>query len=79
MLNCFGPVRSGENIIGSVQGQGNKIYYFLVQFGLPQKITGQYRVGVPKTLPRRTQVCMWDKVDRASSKMCVDVTANFKW
>ena len=54
MLNCFGPVRSGENIIGSVRGQGHKIYYFSVRSGSGQKITGQYGVGVPKTLPRRT-------------------------
>ena len=26
MLKCFGPVRSGENIIGSVQGRGHQIY-----------------------------------------------------
>ena len=54
MLNCFGPVRSGENIIGSVRGRGNKIYYFSVRSGSGQKITGQYGIGVPKTLPRRT-------------------------
>ena len=54
MLNCFGPVRSGENIIGSVRGRGHKIYYFSVWSGSGQKITGQYGVGVPKTLPRRT-------------------------
>ena len=56
MLNCFGPVWSGENIIGSVRGQGHKIYYFSVRSGSGQKITGQYRFGVPKTLPRRTLV-----------------------
>ena len=54
MLNCFGPVRSGENIIGSVRGRGHKIYYFSVRSGSGQKITGQCGVGVPKTLPRRT-------------------------
>ena len=52
MLNCFGPVR--WNIIGSVWGQGHKIYYFSVRSGSGQKITGQYGIGVPKTLPRRT-------------------------
>ena len=56
MLNCFGPVRSGENIIGSVRGQGHKIYYFSVRSGSGQKITGQYGVGVAKTLPRRTLI-----------------------
>ena len=56
MLNCFGPVRSGENIIGSVRGRGHKIYYFSVRSGSGQNITGQYGVGVPKTLPRRTLV-----------------------
>ena len=54
MLNCFGPVRSGENTIGSVLGRGHKIYYFSVRSGSGQKITGQNGVGVPKTLPRRT-------------------------
>ena len=54
MLNCFGPVRSGENIIGSVRGRGHKIYYFSVRSESGQKITGQFGVGVPKTLPRRT-------------------------
>ena len=54
MLNCFGPVRSGENKIESVRGRGHKIYYFSVRSGSGQKITGQYGVGVPKTLPRRT-------------------------
>ena len=66
VLNCFGPVRSGENIIGSVRGRGHKIYYFSVRSGSGKKITGQYGVGVPKTLPRRTLIptsfCMfWDK------------------
>ena len=56
MLNCFGPVRSGENIIGSVRGRGHKIYYFSVRSGSEQKITGQYGIGVPKTLPRRTLI-----------------------
>ena len=56
MLNCFGPVRSGENIIGSVRGRGHKIYYFSVRSGSGQKITGQCRFGVPKTLPRRTLI-----------------------
>ena len=56
MLNCFGPVRSRENIIGSVRGRGHKIYYFSVRSGSGQKITGQYGVGVPKTLPRRTLI-----------------------
>ena len=56
MLNCFGPVRSGENIIGSVRGRGHKIYYFSVRSGSGQKITGHYGVGVPKTLPRRTLI-----------------------
>ena len=56
MLNCFGPVQSGENIIGSVRGRGHKIYYFSVRSGSGQKITGQYLFGVPKTLPRRTLV-----------------------
>ena len=54
MLNCFGPVRSGEYIIGSVRGRGHKIYYFSVRSGSGQNITGQYRFGVPKLLPRRT-------------------------
>ena len=54
MLNCFGPVRSGENIIGSVRGRGHKVYYFSVRSGSGKKITGQYGFGVPKTLPRRT-------------------------
>ena len=34
MLNCFGPVWSRENIIGSVRGRGHKIYYFLVRSGV---------------------------------------------
>ena len=54
MLNCFGPVWSGENIIGSVRGWGHKVYCFSVRSGSGQKIMGQYGVGVPKTLPRRT-------------------------
>ena len=56
MLICFGPVRSGENIIRSVRGRGHRIYFFSVQSGSGQKITGRFRVGVPKTLPRRTLV-----------------------
>ena len=48
MLNCFGPVRSRVNIIGSVRGRGHNIYYFSVQCGSGQKITGQYGVGVSK-------------------------------
>ena len=56
VFNCFGPVRFGENIIGSVRGRDHKIYYFSVRSGSGQKITGQYGVGVPKTLPRRTLV-----------------------
>ena len=52
MLNCFGPVRSGENIIGS-SGVG-AIKFTIFRSGLGQKITGQYGVEVPKTLPRRT-------------------------
>ena len=58
MLNCFGPVRSGENIIGSVRGRGHKMYNFSVRSGSGQKITGQYGIGVPKTLPRRTLLVM---------------------
>ena len=50
LINCFGVVQSGQKIIGSVRGRGHKIYYFSVQSGLGQKITGHYRVGVPKTL-----------------------------
>ena len=49
LLNCFSLVRSGENIIGSLWGRSHKIYNFLVRSG-----SGQYGVGVPKTLPRRT-------------------------
>ena len=60
MLNCFGPVWSGENIIGSVRGRGLKIYYFSVRSGSGQKTTGQYGVGVPKTLPRRTLHHIYD-------------------
>ena len=56
MLNCFSPVRSGKNIIGSVPGRGHKIYYFSVRSWSGQKITGQYGVGVPKALPRGTLV-----------------------
>ena len=56
MLNCFGPVRSGENIIGSVRGRGHKIYYFSVRSGSGQKLTGHFGVGVSKTLPRRTLI-----------------------
>ena len=63
MLNFFGLVRSGENIIGSVRGRGHKIYYFSVRSGSGQKITGQYGVGVPKTLPRRTLVWSADEVN----------------
>ena len=62
MLNCFGPVRSGENIIGSVRGRGHKIYYFSVRSESGKKITGQYGFGVPKTLPSRTLIsisCFW--------------------
>ena len=58
MLNYFGSVRSGENIIGSVQGRGHKIDYFSFQSGSGQKITGNYGVGVLKTLPRRTLVAV---------------------
>ena len=58
MLDCFGPVRSGENIIGSVRGRGHKIYYFSVLSGSGKKITGQYGFGVPKTLPRRSLQAM---------------------
>ena len=58
MLNCFGPVRSGENIIGSVRGQGHRIYYFSVLSRSGQKITGRFGVGVPKTLPRKTLVSL---------------------
>ena len=66
MLYCFGPVRSGkniiglvrsgENIIGSVRGRGHKICYFSVRSGLGQMVTGHYGIGVPKTLPRRTLI-----------------------
>ena len=56
MLNCFGPVRSGENIIWSVRDRGHRIYYFSVRSGSGQEITGRFGVGVPKTLPRRTLV-----------------------
>ena len=31
---------------------GHKMYYFWVQCGSSQKITGHYGVWVPKTLPR---------------------------
>ena len=55
ILNCFGPVQGKYNRVGP--GSGHKIYYFLVQSGSGQKITGQYGVGVPKTLPHRTLVC----------------------
>ena len=48
--------RSGENIIESVRGRGHKICYFSVRSGSGQKITGQCRFGVPKTLPRRTLI-----------------------
>ena len=48
MLNCFGLVRSWENIIGLVRGQGHKIYYFSVWFGSGQKITGS---GCQKPCP----------------------------
>ena len=61
MLNCFGPVRPGENIIGS-SGLG-VIKFTIFRSGPVQKITGQYGVGVPETLPRRTlhqSVIMWE-------------------
>ena len=48
MINCYGPVRSGQNIIGSVRGWGHKMYYFSVWSGSGQKITGHYGVEVPK-------------------------------
>ena len=50
MLNCFGPVRSGENIIGSVRGRGHKIYYFSVRSGSGQKIMGAIPVRGAKNL-----------------------------
>ena len=53
MLNCFSPVWSGENIIGSVRGRAHTIYYFSIRSGSGQKITGHFGVGMPKTLPRR--------------------------
>ena len=43
-------------MIGLVQGWGHKIYYFSVRSRSGQNITGQYGVGVPKTLPCRTLV-----------------------
>ena len=35
---------------------GHKIYFFQVQSGSGQDITGHYGVGVPKTFPRRTLI-----------------------
>ena len=37
MINFFGLIRSGQNIIGSLQGRGHKIHYFSVRSGSVQK------------------------------------------
>ena len=50
MLNCFGLVRSRENIIGSVQGRGHKNYCFSVRSGSGQVINGAIRDRVVKHL-----------------------------
>ena len=47
-----GSDRVEYNRIGP--SRGHKIYFFRVWSGSGQDITGHYRVGVPKTLPRRT-------------------------
>ena len=49
-----GPDRVEYNRVGP--SRGHKIYFFRVRSGSGQDITGQYGIGVPKTLPRRTLV-----------------------
>ena len=55
-----GPDRVEYNRFGP--SPGHKIYYFRVQSGSGQDITGHYGVGVPKTLPPRTLICVHDLV-----------------
>ena len=62
MINCFGSVRSGQNIIRLVRGLGHKTHYFSIQSVSGQKITGHFVVGIPKTLPRRTLVPVFNSI-----------------
>ena len=76
MINCFSPVWSGQNIIGSVQDQAHTIYFFVVQSRSVQEVTGHYGVRVPKTLPCRTLVWMRiylssDKTSSISEKLTI--------
>ena len=54
MINWFGLAQVGQNIIRSIGVGPNKFTKFWSGSG--RHITGHYRVGVPKTLPRRTLV-----------------------
>ena len=50
MINCFGLIQSGQNIIRSAHSQDHKTYYFSVRSGSGQKITGYYGVWGAKNL-----------------------------